>query len=107
MKRFGGFQGRLVGPLLQTGLLLMKNVLTPSPKSVLIPLGLTTAESSTDAVIRRNVFGSGMHPLDLAKRKILITLKEEMDGIMKMCKSLEDICLLIKGISEAFKNEPK
>ena len=96
MKRSGGFQGRLVGPLLQTGLLLMKNVLTPSPKSVLIPLGLTTAESSTDAVIRRNVFGSGMHPLDLAKRKILIILKEEMDGIMKICKSLEDTFLFYK-----------
>ena len=88
---FGGFQGRLVGPLLQTGLLLMKNVLKPLPKSVLIPLGLTAAESSTDAAIRKDVFGLGMDPSDLAKRKILIILNQEMDGIMKIPKFLEDI----------------
>ena len=87
----GGFQGRLVGPLLQTGLLLMKNVLKPLPKSVLIPLGLTAAESSTDAAIRKDVFGLGMDPSDLAKRKILIILNQEMDGIMKIPKFLEDI----------------
>ena len=87
----GGFQGRLVGPLLQTGLLLMKNVLKPLPKSVLIPLGLTAAESSTDAAIRKDVFGLGMDPSDLAKRKILIILNQEMDGIMKISKFLEDI----------------
>ena len=87
----GEFQGRLVGPLLQTGLLLMKNVLKPLPKSVLIPLGLTAAESSTDAAIRKDVFGLGMDPSDLAKRKILIILNQEMDGIMKIPKFLEDI----------------
>ena len=87
----GGFQGRLVGPLLQTGLLLMKNVLKPLPKSVLIPLGLIAAESSTDAAIRKDVFGLGMDPSDLAKRKILIILNQEMDGIMKIPKFLEDI----------------
>ena len=107
MKRFGGFQGRLVGPLLKNGLLLMKNVLKPSPKSVLIPFGLTAAESSTDAAIQRNAFGSGMNLSDLAKRKILIILNEEMDGIMKTSKSLEDIRLLIKGVSKVFKNESK
>ena len=35
------FLGRLLGPLLKTGLSLMKNVLKPSPGSDLIPLGLT------------------------------------------------------------------
>ena len=39
MIQSGGFLGKLVGPLLKTGLPLIKNVLTPLAKSVLIPLG--------------------------------------------------------------------
>ena len=39
----GGFLGRLLGPLLKTGLSLIKNVFKPSAKSVLIPLGLFPA----------------------------------------------------------------
>ena len=39
----GGFLGRFLGPLLKTGLPLMKNVLQPLAKSFLIPLGLTAA----------------------------------------------------------------
>ena len=35
----GGFLGRLLGPLLKTGLPLIKNVIKPLAKSVLIPLG--------------------------------------------------------------------
>ena len=35
----GGFLGRLLGPLLKTGLPLIKNVIKPLTKSVLIPLG--------------------------------------------------------------------
>ena len=50
--RSGGFLGRLLGPLLKTGLLIMKNVLRPLPKSVLIPLGLT-AVSATDAATHK------------------------------------------------------
>ena len=34
----GGFLGRLLGPLLKTGLPLIKNVIKPLAKSVLIPL---------------------------------------------------------------------
>ena len=39
--QLGELLGRLLGPLLKTGLTLMKNVLEPLTKSVLIPLGLT------------------------------------------------------------------
>ena len=39
----GGFLGKLFGPLLKTGLPLIKSVIKPLPKSVLIPLGLTSA----------------------------------------------------------------
>ena len=38
-----GFLGRLLGPLLKKGLPLIKNVIKPLAKIVLIPLGLTTA----------------------------------------------------------------
>ena len=39
MIQSGGFLGRLLGPLLKTGLPLIKNVIKPLAKSVLIPLG--------------------------------------------------------------------
>ena len=48
-----GFLGKLLGPLLKTGLPLIKNVLTPLAKSVLIPLGLTAAASGADAGIHK------------------------------------------------------
>ena len=53
MIQSGGFLGRLLGPLLKTGLPLMKNVIKPLAKSVLIPLGLTAAASEADAGIQK------------------------------------------------------
>ena len=47
----GGFRGRLLSPLLKTGLPLMKSVIKPLTKSVLIPLGLTAAAPAADAGI--------------------------------------------------------
>ena len=58
----GRFLGRLLGPLLKTGLPLMKNVIKQLAKSVLIPLGLTTAVSAADAGIHKKILGSGKHP---------------------------------------------
>ena len=49
----GGFLGRLLGPLLKTGLLLIKNVIKPLAKSILIPLGLTAAASAADPRIHK------------------------------------------------------
>ena len=49
MIQSGGFLGRLLGPLLRTGLPLMKIVIKPLPKSVLVPLGLTVGASAADA----------------------------------------------------------
>ena len=49
----GGFLGRLLGPLLKTELPLIKNVIKPLAKSVLIPLGLTAAASAADAGIHK------------------------------------------------------
>ena len=51
MIQSGEFLGRLLGPLLKTGLQLIKNVIKPLAKSVLIPLGLTAAASAADAEI--------------------------------------------------------
>ena len=53
MIKSGGFLGRLLGPLIKTGLPLMKNVITLLAKSVLIPLGLTAAASTKDAGIHK------------------------------------------------------
>ena len=49
----GGFLSKLLGPLLKTGLPLIKNVIKPLAKSVLIPLGLTAAASAADAGIHK------------------------------------------------------
>ena len=56
--QLGGFRGRLLGPLLNTGLPLMKNVTKPLPKNVLIPLGLPAAASAADAGIHKKILGS-------------------------------------------------
>ena len=55
MIQSGGFLGRLLGPLLKTGLSLISNVIKPLAKSVLIPLGLTAAASAVDAGIHKNI----------------------------------------------------
>ena len=59
MIQSGGFLGKLLGPLLRTGLSLMNNVIKPSAKSVSISLGLTAAASPTDARMHKKILGSG------------------------------------------------
>ena len=82
-----GFLGRLLRPLLKTGLPLKGNVLKLLAKSILIPLGLTAA-AVTNAAIHKNIFRSGV---------TTIISNEEMNGIMKIVKSLEEFVLLIEG----------
>ena len=48
MIQSGKFLGRLLGPLLRTRLPLMKSVIQPFAKSVLIPLRLTAAALAAD-----------------------------------------------------------
>ena len=67
LHKIGGFLGRLLIPLLKSGLPLMKNVLKPLAKSVLIPLGLTAAASATDAAFHKKMFGSGITTLIISK----------------------------------------
>ena len=99
MIQSGGFLGRLFGPLLKTGLPLIKNVIKSLAKSVLIPLGLTAAASAADAGIHKKILGSG--------NTTLIISNDEIHDIIKIVKSLEDSGLLLKGVSETVQNEAK
>ena len=101
----GGFLGRLLGPLLKTGLLLIKNVIKPLAKSVLIPLGLTAAASAADAGIHKKILGSG-HNRSLSSalhNATLIISNDEIGDIIKIVKSLEDSGLLLKGVRETIR----
>ena len=92
MIQSGGFLGKLLGPLLKTGLPLIKNVIKPLAKSVLIPLGLTAAVSAADAGIHKKVLRSGQNnPLSTT----LIISNNEVKDIIKIVKSLEDSGLLL------------
>ena len=53
MIQSGGFLGGLLGPLLKTGLPLIKNLIEPLVKKALIPLELTAAASPADAGIHK------------------------------------------------------
>ena len=102
MIQSGGFLGRRLGPLLKTGLPLMKSVIKPLAKSVLIPLGLTAAASAADAGIHKKILGSGHN-----NNTTLIISNVEMDDILKIVKSLEDSGVLLKGVSETIQHEAK
>ena len=101
MMQSGGFLGKLLDPLLKTGLPLMKSVIKPLTKSVLIPLGLTAAASAADAGIHKKILGSGHN------NTTLIISNDEMDEILKIVKSLENSGVLLKGISETIQHEAK
>ena len=102
MIQSGGFLGKLLGPLLRTGLPLMKSVIKQLAKSVLVPLGLTAAASAADAGIHKKIVGS-----DHNNNTTLIISNDEMDNILKIVKSLEDSGVLLKGVSETIQNEAK
>ena len=53
MIEYGGFLGRLLGPLLRAGLPLMKSVIKALAKSVLVTLGLAAVASAADAGIHK------------------------------------------------------
>ena len=101
MMKLGGFLGRLLGPLLKTGLPLIKNVIKPLAKSVLIPLGLTAAASADDAGIHKKILGSDHD------NTTLIISNDVMDDILKIVKSPEDSGVLLKGVSETIQHEAK
>ena len=89
----GGFLGKLLGPLLKTGLPLIKSVINQLVKSVLIPLGLAAVASAADAGIHKKILGSG--------NTTLIISNKDMEDLIKIVKSLEDSGLLLKGVIES------
>ena len=95
-----GFLGKLFGPLLRTGLPLMKIVIQPVAENVLITLGLTAAASDADAGIYKKILGSGHNTT-------LIISNDEMEDILEIVKSFENSGLLLEGVSETIKNEAK
>ena len=94
----GGFLNFL-RPLITAGLPLMKSVITPLAKNVLLPFGLSAGMPAAYAAIQKKIYGSGI--------TVLTITNKEMKYIMKIIKLLEESGLLIKEISEAIKNEAK
>ena len=92
-----GFLGRFLGPLLKTGLPLIKNTIKLLAKRVLIPLGLTSAASAADARIHKKILASGNH----ASRNNTATL------IISNDEMVYDYDLWLKGVSETVQNEVK
>ena len=91
----GGFLGsllsKLAGPLIKVAVALTKNILAP--------LGITAAASAIDAVIQKKIHGSGT--------TTLLICNEEMNDIIKIVQALEDSNILLKGVTNAIKNETK
>ena len=100
MIQSGRVLGRLLGPLLKTGLPLIKNVIKPLAESVSSSSGLTAAASAADVGIHKKILGSG-------NMTTLITSNDEIEDIIKIVKSLEDSGLLLKGVTETVQNEIK
>ena len=99
MMQWGEFLSRLLGPFLKTGLPLIKIVIKPLAKSVLIPLGFTAAALAADAGIHKKILESG--------NTTLIISNNEMKDIIKIVKSFEDYGLLLKGVTGTVQNEIK
>ena len=83
MIQSGGFLGRLLSPLLKTGLPLIKSIIKPLAKSVLLPLGLTAAASAADAGMHKKILGSGHN------NTTLIISNDEMDDVLKTLNLLK------------------
>ena len=106
MIQSGGFLGRLLSPLLKAGLRLIKNVIKPIAKSVLIPLRSTAAASAADAGIHKKILESG-HNHSLHNTTTLIISNNELEDIIKIVKPVEDSGLLLEGVTETVQNKVK
>ena len=97
----------MFGPLLKTGLQLIKNVIKPLAKSVLIPLGLTAAASAADAGIHKKILGSGRPSSSASRTTTLIISNGKINDIMKIVQALENSNILLKGVTKTIKKETK
>ena len=78
---------------------MIKSVINPLAKNVLIPLGLTAAASAADAGLHKRILGSG--------NATLVISNKDTEDLIKIVKSLEDSGLLLKGVTELVQNEVK
>ena len=89
----GGFLGsilsKIAGPLMKVAVPLAKNILTP--------LGITAAASAIDVGIQKKIHGSGTATLVIS----------ELNDIIKIVQALEDLNILLKGVTKTIKNETK
>ena len=90
----GGFLGKILRPLLKTGLPLLKSVIKP-----LGLLGLTAASSTIDAGVQKKIYGSGT--------TTLVISNEEINDIMKRVQALEDSNILLKDVTKQLKMKQK
>ena len=90
----GGFLGKILGPLLKTGLPLLISVIKP-----LGLLGLTAASSAIDADVQKKIYGF--------RTTTLVISNEEMNDITKIVRTLEDSNILLKGVTKKIENETK
>ena len=108
MIQSGGFLGRLLGPLLKSGLPVMENVIKPLAKSVLIPLRLTAAaQQQIQEYIKKLGLGNNNVGSGNNNNAILTVSNDEMKKIIEIVKSLEDSGLVFKKVSETIQNEAK
>ena len=91
----GGFLGSLLSKI--AGLLV--KVVVSIAINILVPLGVTAAESAVDAEIQKKIHGSGT--------TTLIISNEEMNDIMKIVQALEDSNILLRGIAKTIENKTK
>ena len=89
-----GFLGKILGPLLKIGLPLLKSVIKP-----LGLLALKAASLAIDVGVQKKIYGSGT--------TTLVISNEEMNDIMKIVQALEDLNILLKGVTKRIKNETK
>ena len=84
----GSLLSKLAGPLMKVAI--------PFAEKVLANLGILAAASAIDGAIQKKIHGSGT--------TTLIIFNEEMNGIMKTVQALEDLDILLKGVTKTIKN---
>ena len=95
-----GFPGRLLGPLLKTGLHLIRNIIKPLAKSILVPLGLTATATAADSRIHKKKILASGNPSDSTTHTTTLIISNDEMKDMKIVKSLEGSGLFLKGVSE-------
>ena len=86
---------------MKVGLPLLKNVLTPLAKSVLIPLRVTAAEwlACRNAVIHEKILSIRSTLLEMSNK--------QMGDIIKIAQSPEESDVMIKNVTQTIEKETK